>query len=152
MKPMLGSAMADTMRSRSVGLYSTTRTASSSSLTSRPSKRFTVRPLSCANSRASSSATRSIRFCSSASFSVNAIASRTVFSASSALRPRFPAMLRSQAAVSFSILFRITGSICCPIRTGEAAPVFVPGAMAATSAIWSTKKPAEAARAPPGVT
>jgi hypothetical protein len=75
-----------------------------------------------------------------------------VFSASSALCPRLPTTLRSQAEESFSILLRITGSICWPISTGEAAPVLVPGDIAAMSAAWRRKKPAEAARPPLGVT
>jgi hypothetical protein len=62
------------------------------------------------------------------------------------------ALLRSQAEVSFSIFERITGSICSPISTGEAAPVLVLGAMAAMSAASSRKNPAEAACPPLGVT
>ncbi len=91
----------------------------------------------------------SISLESSASFSVNDFASRMVFSASSALRPRLVTMLRSIAAESFSTLARITGSICCPSSTGDAAPVFVPGAIAAMSPACRIKKPAEAARPPP---
>ena len=83
---------------------------------------------------------------------MNAFASRMVFSASSALRPRLMTMLRSHADASFSTLLRITGSICPAISTGDAAPVLVPGAMAATSAASRRKNPAEAARPPLGVT
>ena len=35
---------------------------------------------------------------------------------------------------------------------GCAEPMFVPGAIATTSAAWATKRPAEAARAPDGYT
>ena len=75
-----------------------------------------------------------------------------VFSASSALRPRLVVMLRSQAEASFSTLLRITGSMVSPSRTGDEAPVLVPGAMAAMSADSRMKNPAEAARPPLGVT
>ena len=68
------------------------------------------------------------------------------------LRPRRDIMLRSMAAASFSTLLRITWSICPTIRTGEDAPAFVPGAMAATSPASSTKNPADAPLAPLGST
>ncbi len=46
----------------------------------------------------------------------------------------------------------MTSSICPIPETGWAAPMFVPGAMAATSAATVITKPAEAARAPEGPT
>ena len=49
-------------------------------------------------------------------------------------------------------LLRITWSICPTSRTGDDAPEFVPGAMAAISPASSTKNPADAARAPLGST
>ena len=48
--------------------------------------------------------------------------------------------------------FDITSSICPPTFTGCAAPVFVPGAIAATSAASRITNPAEAPRAPEGAT
>ncbi len=52
-------------------------------------------------------------------------------------------------------LSSIVLSMDWPMRerpTGWAAPVFVPGAMAKMSQATPMKKPAEAARAPPGAT
>ena len=83
---------------------------------------------------------------------MNAFASRTAVSANSTLRPASVRVLRSHADRSFSILCRITGSICSFSSTGDDAPVLVPGAMAATSDASSKKNPAEAARPPLGVT
>jgi len=57
------------------------------------------------------------------------------------------------AAASSRAFSFITPSIASPAPpTGWAAPVFVPGAIAATSAAISRKKPADAARAPLGPT
>ena len=57
------------------------------------------------------------------------------------------------AAASEVTFFCIVPSSSGPIAdTGVAAPVFVPGAMTATSAEIMIKKPAEAARAPAGAT
>ena len=62
-------------------------------------------------------------------------------------------MERISAAASFSSFSFITSSILPPPRiTGWAAPVLVPGAIAATSEDSRIKKPAEAARLPLGVT
>ena len=78
----------------------------------------------------------SIRCSRSASSSVHDFDSRTALSASCTLRPRLEVNERMKAAASFSIFAFITGSILslAPISTGCAAPVFVPGAIAATSA------------------
>jgi hypothetical protein len=89
---------------------------------------------------------------SSASLSVNDWLSRMAFSASALLRPRLATILRREAAASFSIFCFMTASISPVISTGCAAPVLVPGAMAATSPASRMKKPAEAARAPLGAT
>jgi hypothetical protein len=61
-------------------------------------------------------------------------------------------MLRRYAAASFSTFCFMTASISAPIRTGCAAPVAVPGAIAATSPASSRKNPADAARPPLGAT
>ena len=60
--------------------------------------------------------------------------------------------VRMNAAASFSSFVFITSSIFSPRRTGCAAPVFVPGAIAAMSAASRMKKPADAARLPLGAT
>ena len=58
-----------------------------------------------------------------------------------------------KAAASFATFSDITGSMALPLpSTGCAAPLFVPGAIAATSADSRMKNPADAARAPPGAT
>ena len=85
--------------------------------------------------------------------SVHDFDSRTADSARATLRPRGPTNERMKAAESFSSFCFITSSIFSPPRvTGCAAPVLVPGAMAATSAASRMKKPADAARAPEGAT
>ena len=62
------------------------------------------------------------------------------------------AELSSRALASCSTFCFMIGSICDPTSTGWAAPVFVPGAIAATSPDSSRKNPADAARPPLGVT
>ena len=62
--------------------------------------------------------------------------------------PALAAIVRMKAAASFSIFAFMISSTFSPRRTGCAAPVFVPGAIAATSADSRMKKPAEAARLP----
>ena len=92
-------------------------------------------------------------FCERASCSAKDLDWRTALSATSTLRPRRVATERMKAARSFSIFCFITSSIFAPPRvTGWAAPVLVPGAMAAMSADSRMKNPAEAARDPLGVT
>jgi hypothetical protein len=57
------------------------------------------------------------------------------------------------AATSSAAFFDAVASITSPLpETGCAAPMWVPGAMAATSAAMARMKPAEAARAPAGPT
>ena len=69
------------------------------------------------------------------------------------LRPRREAIVRMNAAASFSIFIFITSSIFSPPRmTGCAAPVLVPGAIAEISAASRMKNPADAARLPAGET
>jgi hypothetical protein len=78
----------------------------------------------------------------------------TAFSAHSTGRPRCAASDRANAAASFVIFSSMTSDTPSPepIGTGWAAPAFVPGAIAATSAAISTKKPADPACPPAGVT
>ena len=88
-----------------------------------------------------------------ASRSVAETDSRTAFSAHSALRPRSAAIVRANAAASFSTFLDISLSICPPpAATGCAAPMLVAGAIAATCAAMVMNTPAEAARAPVGAT
>ncbi len=95
----------------------------------------------------------SMSFCCKASWSVHDFDSRTAVSARATLRPRGPTNERMKAAESFSILvFMVSSIFPPPSSTGCAAPVLVPGAIAATSADSRMKKPAEAARAPVGAT
>ena len=77
----------------------------------------------------------------------------TAASAFSALRPRWRASVRTKARASCSAFSLIVLGRSCPSPpTGCAAPVFVPGAIAATSPAISRKKPADAAWAPDGAT
>ena len=79
--------------------------------------------------------------------------SRTASSASCALRPRRVAQVRASAATSDAIFLAIVSSIFSPLPwTGCAAPMCVPGAIAATSAAIVMRKPADAARLPAGPT
>ena len=57
-----------------------------------------------------------------------------------------------KAAASFSTFFSIVLSAPPPRATGDAAPIFVAGAIAATCAAIVMKTPADAARAPVGAT
>ena len=112
-----------------------------------------VRPSILASKSGRESATRSITFSFSASRSVTATAWRTAFSAQSALRPRSIATVRMKAAASFSTFFIIVLSAPPPpTDTGDAAPMLVAGAMAATCPAIVMNTPADAARAPVGAT
>jgi len=104
--------------------------------------------------RVRSGATRSITSCSTASLAVMETLRRTASSAQRALRPRSSAMARARAAASFTTFASMTSSVSPPppMPTGCAAPMFVPGAMAATFAARVMNMPADAARAPDGVT
>ena len=80
-------------------------------------------------------------------------ASRTADSAQSALRSCSSARDRMRATASLvTLAARVSGSSAPPLPTTEAAPMFVLGAMAATSAARVMKVAAEPARAPPGAT
>ena len=92
-------------------------------------------------------------FCARASVSVTATLSRMAFSTQSALRPRCSATLRACATMSLTTFSDMVSSISRPpAPTGWAAPILVPGAMAAMSAAMVIITPAEAARAPEGLT
>ena len=88
-----------------------------------------------------------------ASSSVKERLSRTASSASWTLRPRRLAQVRASAATSDAIFLAIVSSSFSPLPcTGCAAPMWVPGAIAATSAAMVSRNPAEAARLPEGPT
>ena len=87
---------------------------------------------------------------------MNARASVMAVSANLGLRPRFPEKLRRKAVASLLIFLRRTSSMGMETQPGKkigvAAPVRVPGAIAAISAESRIIKPAEAPRAPEGLT
>jgi hypothetical protein len=109
-------------------------------------------------------------FFSSASDPVIATESRTASIAHSTFRPRSSAIDSAKAAVKFSTFSAMTsswvfrgsspssfldGGRSCPegmIETGWAAPMLVPGAMAATCPAMVMNVPAEPAQAPRGET
>ena len=89
----------------------------------------------------------------SASFSVIATLLRTAWIAHSVLRPRFCAMLSLNEAVKFSIFSPITPLTSWPPpATGWAAPILVPGAIAAICPAIVMNTPADPAPAPLGET
>src|SRR5512132_2625121 len=118
-------------------------------VTVEPGATSTRRPSSASSSPARSAATRSTAPSRTAWSAVTARPLRTVSTAKVVLRPRWAATASAKAAASLSTLSEISP----PWRsTGVAAPMVVPGAIAAT---WAEKvmiAPAEAARAPEGVT
>ncbi len=98
-------------------------------------------------------AIRSMTFSFSASVSVAEMLSRIARSTHCGLRPRCSATLLAWATMSLTTLSDIVPPISCPpAPTGWAAPMLVPGAMAAMSAAIVIITPADAARAPPGAT
>ena len=98
-----------------------------------------------------SGATTSTTFCSSASWAPRLDAWRTACSAQSPLRPCSSARSRAYAAASLTTLRRRSAGISPPpTAIGVDEPMFVPGAMAATSAARVMNAPAEAAREPGG--
>jgi hypothetical protein len=98
-------------------------------------------------------ATKSIAPSASASVSVDEMLDSTVCSAQEMLRLRFSAIVRMKALVSLTILEVIVDESLEPsIPTGCAAPIFVPGAIAATCAARVINTPAEPALEPPGAT
>ncbi len=112
-----------------------------------------LRPLSCRIRSSVSSAIRSMMFSLRASVSVTETLSRMACSTHFWFRPRFSATLLAWATISlitFSDIFPLIS--LPPAPTGWAAPMFVPGAITATSAAIVIITPAEAARAPRGAT
>ena len=122
-----------------------------------PPATSTTRPSTCLSNSAGSRAMRSMTFACNAPAAERVAASRTAFSAQSALRPRSSARLRMKATASF-VAFAVMASfgsgwrspsflsllslsgvplgrpgIEPPICTGVAAPILVPGAI---TAIW----------------
>ena len=95
----------------------------------------------------------SISFRFSASVSEYDVASLTAFTASSTGRPRGSVTERRSADTSSPTFFAIVFGRSSPLPpTGDAAPAFVPGAIAAMSHDMRTMKPAEAACDPGGAT
>ena len=133
---------------RSICLSST----SSRSRRISPDRSSTTVPSSCARRSARSSATRSTMFSSSASVAENDAASKTVDCSASTLRPRSLAISRRKAAASWEALRSRVSGRSSPRPTGDAAPMFVTGAMAAACAAAVRNVPAEAACAPSGAT
>ncbi len=90
----------------------------------------------------------------SASCAVNARLSVTASAASAAFLPRVSASVRAYAAASDATFFVIAsdGVVSPPADTGCAAPMWVPGAITATSAARVMRNPADAARPPAGPT
>ncbi len=118
-----------------------------------PSMRRIWRPSSLVSRSSRLSATTSTRPSLRASWAVNDLLATTACTASSTLRCRSSAKDLIMAAASSVALARTSSgrfSPCPP--TGWAAPVLVPGAIAATSADMRMKNPADAARAPAGAT
>ena len=114
-----------------------------------------VRPSSCRSRSCTSVATTSTSGgeARAASASVNARLSRTACSARATFRCAPAASDRAYAAVSDAAFLDTVSSIFWPSPdTGCAAPMCVPGAIAATSAASVRMKPADAARAPDGPT
>ncbi len=98
-------------------------------------------------------ATRSARCAATASSALNERLVMTACSATFTSRPLRAASERMAAAASCSTFWPMVPVSESPFGpTGWAAPVRVPGAIAATSAASSRKKPAEAACAPLGAT
>ena len=93
----------------------------------------TSRPSACATTSSRSFATKSTTWIFAASSAVIETLSRTAFTAHSTFRPRRCAIASLNEAVKFSIFSPRTPLISSPCPpTGCAAPMFVPGAMAAT--------------------
>ena len=110
---------------------------------------WTLRPSIFSSSSARLAASRSTASSRTASAAGTARPSRTVSMAKRVLRPRWAATVSAKAAASLITLSEISP----PWRsTGVAAPMVVPGAIAARLAAKVMSAPAEAARAPDGVT
>src|SRR6188474_3121453 len=88
-----------------------------------------------------------------ASWSVKARLSRTASALRATFLPRASASDRAYAAVSDAAFLDIVSSTVSPLpETGCAAPMWVPGAIAATSDASVMMKPADAALPPDGPT
>ena len=111
------------------------------------------RPLICRTRSSISFATISITFSLRASDSVTEMLFRTAFSAHSTFFFLFSAILFTWATMSLTTFSDMVPSISLPpAPTGCAAPILVPGAIAAMSAAMVIMTPAEAALAPLGAT
>src|SRR5437870_1870483 len=96
---------------------------------------------------------KSTIWASTASEALKDTALRTVTSSLSPLRPRSWAMLRMRAAASLVTFSWRVPPMSPPVAdTGDAAPMLVPGAIAAKLAAAKMNVPADAARAPLGAT
>ncbi len=139
--------------------------ASAVARTTGPSFVSTVLPSICFRRSSRSEAIRSITFASSASSAESEALSRMAFSTHTALRLRVLAMLLLWDTRSLTILAEMTSCFSLPFSflspflpgidinwTGWAEPMLVLGAIAATCAAMVMKRPADAARAPRGLT
>ena len=123
-----------------------------SSVTGAP-RTLTVRPWAKASTSAIVAALPSTAPRATASSASEERASRTVATAHSTLRPRSRAIAVIFATASLSTFSPIVPAISSPCPpTGEAAPMFVPGAIRAMCPASVMKVPAEAARPPEGET
>ncbi len=115
---------------------------------------LTVRAVDAAGAAPSTEgAIRSMTLSRSASVSVMEMLLRTASSAQRTFRCRFSLIVLMKAAaslVAFSFMIESFSAPCMP--TGCAAPMFVPGAMAAMCAARVMNAPAEADWAPGGAT
>ena len=113
----------------------------------------TVRPSARATTSSRSLATKSTTFSRAASSAVMETLLRTALAAHSTLRPRLCAIASLNEAVKLTIFRPIVPLMSSPPPpTGWAAPMLVPGAMAATCAASVMNTPAEPAPAPLGAT
>src|SRR4029453_17775794 len=112
-----------------------------------------VRLFSWASKSSVSLPMKSTIWASTASEALKDTALRTVTSSLSPLRPRSWAMLRMRAAASLVTFSWRVPPMSPPVAdTGDAAPMLVPGAIAAKLAAAKMNVPADAARAPLGAT
>lgn len=148
---MFGSASRASRRWRKSG---STRSDGRPRVASGPSAalRCQARPSARASRSARSPATKSTTLSRTASVSLIATACRTAASAQRTLRWRCAATVRAKAAASLVTLRASVESSGPCMEMGVAAPMFVPGDMAAMSQAITMNTPAEAACAPLGVT
>src|SRR5919112_13542 len=144
-KARLGSANSCSSRRNSPKSCSTRVAPAVRTVTVLPEATLTLRPSSCSSSSARLATSRSTASSRMASSAVTARPLRTVSMANRVLRPRWAATVSAKAAASLITLSEISP----PCRaTGVAAPMVVPGAIAARLAAKVISAPAEAARAP----